>query len=265
MMTFAIAIVLAQWIVYTYLRRRKRRKTGGDQMKIALIHGQNHKGSSYHTGRLLVEQITGETEITEFFLPRDLNHFCLGCYRCIENDADCPWHVQKQVIVDAMDAADLLVFTTPTYCMAPSAPVKSLLDLTFTMWMAHRPHGAMFRKKAVVLSTSAGSSTAGATKGIAQSLFYWGVPKIYRYGTKVEAMNWENVKPKVKEKIARDTAKLAKKLSQNTPPHAGLKTRVMFLIMAAMQKANYNASPVEKEYWAAQGWLGKARPWRSAK
>ena len=233
-------------------------------MKITIIHGQNHKGSSYHTGRLLVDQIPGKHEITEFFLPRDLNHFCLGCYRCIENDADCPWYAQKNVIVDAMEKADLLVFTTPTYCMAPSASLKALLDLSFTMWMAHRPRGSMFLKKAVVLSTSAGSSTAGAIKGVAQNLFYWGVPKIYRYGAKVQAMNWESVKPKTKQKIEKATAKLAKKLGKNTPPRVGLKTRFMFFMMAGMQKANFNASPIEKQYWQERGWLGKARPWKRA-
>ncbi len=233
-------------------------------MKITIIHGQNHKGSSYHTGRLLVDQIPGEHEITEFFLPRDLNHFCLGCYRCIENDADCPWYAQKNVIVDAMEKADLLVFTTPTYCMAPSASLKALLDLSFTMWMAHRPRGSMFLKKAVVLSTSAGSSTAGAIKGVAQNLFYWGVPKIYRYGAKVQAMNWESVKPKTKQKIEKATAKLAKKLGKNTPPRVGLKTRFMFFMMAGMQKANFNASPLEKQYWQERGWLGKVRPWTRA-
>ena len=233
-------------------------------MKITIIHGQNHKGSSYHTGRLLVDQIPGEHEITEFFLPRDLNHFCLGCYRCIENDADCPWYAQKNVIVDAMEKADLLVFTTPTYCMAPSASLKALLDLSFTMWMAHRPRGSMFLKKAVVLSTSAGSSTAGAIKGVAQNLFYWGVPKIYRYGAKVQAMNWESVKPKTKQKIEKATAKLAKKLGKNTPPRVGLKTKFMFFMMAGMQKANFNASPIEKQYWQERGWLGKARPWKRA-
>lgn len=40
-------------------------------MKILLIHGQNHKGSSYHIGRMLAEQFH-EGEISEFFLPKDL-------------------------------------------------------------------------------------------------------------------------------------------------------------------------------------------------
>ena len=233
-------------------------------MKIAIINGQNHKGSSYHIGRSLAEQIAGEKEITEFFLPRDLNHFCIGCYRCIENDADCPWFEQKSAIVDAMEAADLLVFTTPTYCMAPSASMKALLDLTFTLWMTHRPRGSMFRKKAVVISTAAGSPTSGAIKGVAQNLFYWGVPKIYRYGARVQAMNWDGVKPKRKEKVTQDMAKLARKLEKNKSPRVGLRTRFVFWMMAGMQKANWSSSPTEKEYWQARGWLGKARPWKQA-
>ena len=233
-------------------------------MKIVVIHGQNHKGSSYHMGRMLIDRIAGPKEVTEFFLPRDCNHFCVGCYRCIENDADCPWHAEKDPIVLAMEAADLLVFTTPTYCMAPSAAMKSLLDLTFTMWMSHRPRESMFHKRAVVLSASAGSSTSGAIKGVTKSLFFWGVPKIFTYGARVMAMNWDSVKPDVKQKIERDLGKLAAKLSKTTPPRVGLKTRFIFAMMANMQRADWSSSPTEKQYWQERGWLGKARPWRRA-
>ena len=44
-------------------------------MKIVMIHGQNHKGSSYHIGRMIANKIGGEDDVIEFFLPRDLNHF----------------------------------------------------------------------------------------------------------------------------------------------------------------------------------------------
>ena len=49
-------------------------------MKIVMLNGQNHKGSSYHIGRQIIDKISGENEITEFFFPKDLDHFCLGCY-----------------------------------------------------------------------------------------------------------------------------------------------------------------------------------------
>jgi len=38
-------------------------------MKIVVIHGQSHKGSTYHIARKLAEKI--DSNITEFFLPKD--------------------------------------------------------------------------------------------------------------------------------------------------------------------------------------------------
>ena len=78
------------------------------------------------------------------------------------------------------------------------------------------------------------------------------------------AMNWESVKPDVKQKIERDLGKLAAKLSKTTPPRVGLKTRFIFAMMANMQRANWSSSPTEKQYWQERGWLGKARPWKQS-
>ena len=47
-------------------------------MKVVVINGQNHKGSTYHIGKLLADNLTDQDSITEFFLPRDLNHFTLA-------------------------------------------------------------------------------------------------------------------------------------------------------------------------------------------
>lgn len=176
-------------------------------MKIVLIHGQNHKGSSYHLGRILAEQFPNG-EITEFFLPRDLNHFCLGCCACMEDETRCPFYGEKRRIMDAVEAADLLIFTTPTYCIGPSASTKAFFDLTFTYWMPHRPRGCMFSKKAVVLSTAAAAGMSGATGYIKKALFYWGVPYIKTYGIAVQAANWEGVSEKKKTRIRRDMERL---------------------------------------------------------
>ena len=231
-------------------------------MKVVLIHGQNHKGSSYHIGRMIADKMQGINEITEFFLPRDLNHFCLGCYNCIEDDAKCPFYDDKRKIMDAVEAADVLIFTTPTYCMHASAPMKSFMDLTFTYWMVHRPGKCMFSKRAVVVSTAAGTGMKSAMKDITNTLFYWGVPYVKSYGVAVQAMSWDGVNEKKKVKIEKDTVKLARKLSVGKKPSVGIKTRFMFKVMGAMQSAGMGSSPVEKEYWEQNGWLGKKRPWK---
>lgn len=231
-------------------------------MKIVIINGQNHKGSTYHIGHELVDQIDTVKEVDEFFLPRDLNHFCLGCYNCIEDETKCPFYEEKSVIMDKVAEADLLVITTPNYCLAPSGALKAFLDLTFVQWMVHKPKKYMFRKKAVVISTAAGAGTSSAIKPVARSLFYWGIPWIKKYGISVQAMNWESVSVKKKEKINKDMAKLAKKIAKEKKPHVPIKTKFMFWMMGNMQKANWGSGPAEKKYWEEKGWLQKERPWK---
>lgn len=170
-------------------------------MKIVLIHGQNHKGSTYHMGWILAKKLTVDTDVTEFFLPRDMNHYCLGCYSCIEDETKCPYWREKEIIFDAMKQADLFIFTSPNYCLAPSGAMKSFLDFFFDCWMVHRPKEWMFAKRAVVISASAGASCKKVIQPIKDSLFYWGVPYIKTYSLAVQASTWGNVKQEKKDKI----------------------------------------------------------------
>ena len=73
-------------------------------MKIAMINGQNHKGSTYHIGKMLADKLGGE--VTEFFLPKDFGHFCIGCNQCIVKDGSL-W-----LPVDAAQAKPGYVFQT---------------------------------------------------------------------------------------------------------------------------------------------------------
>lgn len=231
-------------------------------MKIVMLNGQDHRGSTYHVGRAVIDRIEGEKEVTEFFFPRDLDHFCLGCYGCIEDAAACPFYDEKKPILDAIDEADILVVTTPTYCLHLSAPLKSFFDLTFDLWMSHRPMASMFTKRAVILSTSAGASTRSALKDVEDALVYMGVPKIIKYGLAVQAMNWAGVSAKKKAKIKRDAAAIAKKLSDPRPPAVGLRTRFLFRMMGMLQRKGWNSSPVETAYWKERGWLDGKNPWQ---
>ena len=58
-------------------------------MRIVMIHGQNHEGSTGMTARALAEKDGGETR--EFFLPRDCDRPCRGCYTCFQTELrKCP-------------------------------------------------------------------------------------------------------------------------------------------------------------------------------
>ena len=228
-------------------------------MKIVLIHGQSHKGSSYHIGRMIADKISSDKVIGEFFLPKDLEHFCLGCYQCVENETACPFYAEKRAIMDKVESADLLILTTPTYCLRASAPMKAFIDLNFTYWMPHSPRKTMFGKKAIVVSVAAGVGMKSAIKDISTALSYWGIPYVKSYGSALQASGWEQVSDKKKAKIERDTTELANRIS-SAKVKVGFRTKALFYMMRMMIKT-YDDTSSEKKYWYNNGWLGKNRPW----
>lgn len=234
-------------------------------MKIVMIHGQNHKGSTYHIGRMLAEQLALQEDITEFFLPGDLNHHCLGCYTCIEDETKCPFYDEKKVIADAMEKADLLIFTTPNYCMAPSAPMKAFIDLFFQYWISHRPRKSMFSKKAVVLSTTAGIGAGAAIKPIKRTLAYWGIPYVKTYGLAVQATKWSEVNEDTKNKIRKDMTVLAKRVKSARIGKPSLYIRLLFDMMASIRKKNPDYMASETVHWKENGLLNKEKPWKEQK
>ena len=77
-------------------------------MKTVIVHGQSHRGSTYHIANLLADQIGGEK--TEFFLPRDFGSFCCGCAKCfMVDETKCPHYDKLAPITQALDEADVII------------------------------------------------------------------------------------------------------------------------------------------------------------
>lgn len=231
-------------------------------MKTVIIHGQSHKGSTFHIAHMLAEKIGGDT--TEFFLPRDFGEFCCGCTRCIiEDEAKCP-HVEKlSRITQAIDEADVIILASPVYVYHATGAMKAFLDHYGYRWIVHRPNEKMFKKQGVCISTAAGAGMKSTNKDMADSLFFWGVPKIYKFGIAVAATSWKGVNEKKKSMIEKKTDSIASKIQKkNGRVRAGLKTRGFFFIMRMLQKNGWNEADVR--YWEEKGWTGKARPWKES-
>lgn len=229
-------------------------------MKITIIHGQSHKGSTYHIARILVEKLHGE--ITEFFLPRDFNSFCVGCTQCFMQEAKrCPHYAALQPITQAIDEADVLILASPVYVYHATASMKALLDHYGYRWMVHRPEERMFHKQAVCISTAAGAGMKSTNKDMADSLFFWGVARIYQYGIAVHACSFDEVSEKKRKQIEKDTDALARNILRRkgkvTP---SLKTKAFFTAMHLVQKKGWNEA--DAVYWKEKGWTGAKRPWK---
>ena len=232
-------------------------------MKVAVINGQNHKGSTYKIGRMLALELTTEESITEFFLPRDLPHFCSGCNQCFMKDENlCPHQEYVTPITKILDQADVMIFTTPVYVYHCTGSMKAFLDHYAYRWMLHRPNGEMFKKQAVCISTAAGAGMKTACKDIKDSMFFWGVGKTYTYGVALRATSLQEVTPKMSGEIDRNIKKLAMKIKHNKGHvHADMKTKGFFKI-ARMLNAKEGWNPTDVAYWERMGWNKKKRPWQ---
>jgi len=228
-------------------------------MKIAVIHGQSHKGSTYNLAKQLCDSLQGE--VSEFFLPKDFDGVCRGCAACFEREDKCPDYEKLRPITEAMDSADVIIFTSPVYVMHATGSMKSFLDHYGYRFMVHRPEEKMFSKQAVCIATAAGAGMKSTIRDMADSAFFWGIARTHELGIAVQETRWEMVKPRIKKRISKKTKSLARKISKKVgKARPGIKTKGFFKIMSMMQKNGFN--PPDKAYWAEKGWTKGKRPWK---
>lgn len=233
-------------------------------MKIVAVYGTEHRGSTYNISRLFLEELKSETsEVIEFFLPKHMSDFCCGCSSCFTiSEKSCPHYSQVNLIREAIEKSDLMIFASPVYVFHASGQMKALLDHFGFQWMVHRPNKTMFSKIALVVSTAAGRGMKSANRDIVDSLTFWGVGRIFTYGKAVAAVNWQGVSEKKKAGIKKDVTNLSARIlrkSHNVKPST--KVKILFYVMRFVQK-KFTINPVDKEYWRNQGWLGNKRPWK---
>lgn len=232
-------------------------------MNIAIVHGQSHRGSTWHIAEALAEKVGGD--VTSFMLPRDFSDFCVGCNQCfMKGEEHCPHFEQLAPMTKALDEADLIVLASPVYVYHATGAMKAFLDHYAYRWMLHRPEPKMFFKQAAVISTAAGGGTRSANKDMADSLSFWGISKIEKLGFNVRAVNWASVPPDRKDKIAAQIDKTARRIQKRaghvTP---SFKTKAMFNLMRRISRGGLTET--DKAYWNKQGWSGRGRPWKASK
>lgn len=235
-------------------------------MKIVVLNGNQRHGSTWHCVDMIKEEISKRTEIEvkEFSLPKDMPHFCNGCFSCFMNgEGTCPHSSAVLPIVEAITGSDLIILMSPVYAMDISGQMKAMLDHLCFMWMSHRPNPSMFNKVGLTVCTTAGAGLGHATSTLRKSLTFWGVKRVYSYKNPVSAMKWAEVKPGKQAKIRKDAAKLAKKLISSVDgiEKAGnpLFRSIFFKLMSGMMRKNtWNLH--DREHWHSNGWLDGVKP-----
>ena len=234
-------------------------------MKTVIVYGIEHKRTNYNVVQLFKKHLNiNEDDLTEYFLPNDLPHFCCGCNTCfMKGEGFCPHQSNVTPIKNAIREADLLIFTSPVFVMHVTGQMKALLDHFAFQFMVHRPNEKMFFKTALIVSLGAGGGMNSAIKDISTSMEWWGVSRIYKYGHASNAAVWEDVteenRAKIERKIKTISGKIKRKINK---PKTKFKVKIYFTI-SRMMKKKFNTIPYEKEYWDKKGWINKKRPWKN--
>lgn len=228
-------------------------------MKITVIYGTNHIGSTVLLARELIAALPhGAGDVTEFFLPRDFSHYCNGCNACFS--AETPLCVQAgdalSPILDAMDAADVLILASPVYVYHVTGAMKSFLDHLGNRWIIHRPNGKMARKTAVLLTTAAGSGVKQTLGDLRDSMNWWGVGRVFAYGRCVKVLTPQQMSEASKAAIKHDMQKLARRVAASSgKPRFAVRSRYFLGKMMGG-----GLLPADHAYWKAQGWMNGKRP-----
>jgi multimeric flavodoxin WrbA len=205
-----------------------------------------------------------EIETTEFYLPKDMPHFCNGCFSCFMNGEDkCPHTDCITPIVKAITEADLVILTSPVYGLDVSGQMKALIDHLCWMWFSHRPNPHMFNTIGLTVTTTAGAGLRHTTKTLKNSLTFWGVKKSFSFKGRVSAMKWSDVSEKTLAKVDKETKALAKKIARAVKNVKRLPNplfrSLMFKALSGMQKKN-DWNLTDRNHWEAQGWLSGTKP-----
>nr|WP_307992195.1 NAD(P)H-dependent oxidoreductase [uncultured Niameybacter sp.] len=234
-------------------------------MNIAVIYGTGRKENSttYHLAQRVIKKLKGDDKVFEFFLPKDMDQFCVGCYKCIEGSPEkCLAYDQIKPIREAFMKSELIIFTVPVYVFHAPGQVKALLDHFAWEWMVHQLNGVMLRKQALIISTAAGAGMKSTIKDVKDSMDFWGVGRVYTYSKAIFAANWVEIKEeeraKMEAKILQISKRIKKREGDVTPR---LKVKLMFYGCRFMHK-KMGLNAVDLEHWKKNGWLGKVRPWK---
>jgi len=224
-------------------------------MKIVVIHGQNHKGSTYQLTKLLIDELSERSDEIQEFQTNDIQA-CIGCFSCVIKDEElCPQRSAVAPIITAIEQSDIIIIESPNYCMEMSGQLKIFFDHMAYRWISHRPHPSMKNKIGIAVSTTAGVGAKGTAKSIARQMFYWGVAKTYCIPFIISAMNWDEIKIEKKAKITKTVKKTARKIKKTIlKVKPGIKSRFMFNIMRSAQK-NSTWNPVDRNHWEDNKWI----------
>ncbi len=228
-------------------------------MKAVVFHGSPRKGNTYIATKIFMDAMSqcGDVTYSEFFLPKDVPQFCLGCQLCLGNPREkCPHAGYIDPIYKAIMEADALVFTTPHYgASSMTGGMKNLLDHLDFFTMTVSPRKEMFSKKAFVITTGTGSTAAVGQ--IKKSLKSWGINRVCSLGIRMFTDKWDKMPAKKQKKQEKRLGKAAGRFFSMKKKKPYASSVFMYYINRFVLKKYIGEGSYPFEYWKENGYFDK--------
>lgn len=219
-------------------------------MDILIINGSRKNGNTCQLAWELADTIQasspGQRRILELS-TMDMG-FCLSCHQCFSrNEGVCPDAEPCRIILSAIEEADLIMIASPVYAMQVSGLVKNWLD--HFAFVIHRPR--FFRKRAVIVTTTAGAGTGNVLRYLKQVLPMWGMTTVYTLQATLFGERYQS-DPKLKNTIARLGARI---ISEHNGKQFHRPSLYHLSMHTAFRVLNHLYAPdhVERMYWERTG------------
>lgn len=233
-------------------------------MKICVIHGSSRKGNTERTIELIRKTLNemGSVEYADLYLPKDLPHFCSGCFACLRTGEyagqNCPHKQYTHPILKTLLESDGIIFACPVYALAETAQIKSLLDHLACTYMNHRPNEEMFEKTAFIVTTAAGAGTGKVVSTVSRNMLFWGIKRTIAFKAYMWALNWDDMPEKRRRKIENRLKSRTKKFYALTEKRYSIRPSIKRNALRLMFKRlvrSYADTEPDKIYWKSKGWI----------
>lgn len=230
-------------------------------MKVAVFHGSPRKGNTYAATKIFLGELAKHADVTctEFFFPSALPVFCTGCQLCLSSPRErCPHAQYVTPILEAILAADALVFTTPHLggCSMSSC-MKNLLDHLDFLTLNVAPRPALFGKKAFILTTATGS--AAAIRPIRRFLKNWGLNRVDALGLRMLTNAWSAMPASRQASFDKRLRRAARRFAAAPLKRPYLSTVCMYHLSKYILKRYVGEGAYPYAYWKENGFF-KRRP-----
>lgn len=213
-------------------------------MKCLVINGSPRRKNTWSMVKEVEKTMNklGNMQFDEIHLKHEKIPFCNGCYNCIKNGEDtCPDADIIQSIARKIENADCIILSSPVYVLGTTGLMKNFLD--HFAYYYHRP--CLFHKKALILVSTQGTGKKQVSKYLKESLYNFGVNRIYtvsfRFAGKKELdSKMKNKLDKVAVKFYNDVK--SKKL--NSPSFYQIRNYSMWRALSLNNKMS-----IDNKFW----------------